>query len=268
MTKQKEDFLDEIDLRQYIRIISKRWKLIIGITILTAIIAIVINLLTPKEYEATATIMLDTITSISKEESLQTIKLLQIPDSHYKSSSLKILSEDIPSTNLIKLKTLHPDSKIALDACDYIVKTFISERKNSYNKGINLLNKRIQDLNTRGGEINKEIESLRKKILLPPNEINQDIKEKKESNKPEINSILTALIEYEKIYSALDNEMFSLITKKINSCETKLIGPIILQNDSFKANFTKRFLTYVLSGLLLSICLVFFIESCKINKSN
>lgn len=270
MAKQKEEFLDEIDLRQYLRIINKRKKLIIGITLFSAISAIIINLLTPKEFETNATIMLDTITNVSKEESLQSIKLIQTPSSY--NVSLRILTEDIPSTNLIRLKTFHTDAKTAIDACNFIAKSFISERKNSYDRGIKLLNKRIQDINSREKEIIKEIEYLRKKIKQQPNEIGQEPKgnkqETKEINKPEITPILTALINYENIYSALDNEMFSLITKLSNSTESKLIESAQLQNNSFKTNSRKKFITFALSGLLLSICLIFFLESCKINNSH
>lgn len=264
MSKHKEEFLDEIDLCQYLRIINKRKKLIIGIFLLSAISAIIINLLTPKEFEANATIVLDIITNASKEESMQSIKLIQIPTSYFKNreqtlnnTSVRILTEDIPSTNLIRLKTFHTDAKTTIDTCNFIAKSFILERNKDYDKGIKLLNKRIQDLNSRNKGISEEIEYLRKEIKQNPE--NRD--------KSETTSALTVLINYENIYSALDNEMFSLITKLSNSTESKLIASMLLQNNSFKTNSIKKFITFVLSGLLLSICLIFFLESCKINNS-
>lgn len=48
---------NEIDLRRYIEILLRHWKWIVGLTILGAIVGIVLALLTPPTYEASAVVM-------------------------------------------------------------------------------------------------------------------------------------------------------------------------------------------------------------------
>lgn len=45
---------DEIDLREYVRVLLQRWKLILGLTVVGATIAAVVSLVLPPTYESTA----------------------------------------------------------------------------------------------------------------------------------------------------------------------------------------------------------------------
>jgi len=47
---------EEIDLREYIKVIAKRWKWIVGLTVVAAVVAAGASLLVPPTYEATAAI--------------------------------------------------------------------------------------------------------------------------------------------------------------------------------------------------------------------
>lgn len=47
---------DEIDLRQYIDVLIKRWKWIVGVTVLAALVAGIVSYTTTPTYEATATV--------------------------------------------------------------------------------------------------------------------------------------------------------------------------------------------------------------------
>jgi uncharacterized protein involved in exopolysaccharide biosynthesis len=54
----QQTYDDEIDLREYIDVIKKRWKLIVCLTVLVAVIALVFSLLQKPIYEAKTTVLL------------------------------------------------------------------------------------------------------------------------------------------------------------------------------------------------------------------
>jgi len=45
---------EEIDLREYVLILLKYWKWIAGLTLIAAVVALIVSLLLPPTYEATA----------------------------------------------------------------------------------------------------------------------------------------------------------------------------------------------------------------------
>lgn len=49
---------DEIDLREYINVIRRRWKLIVGVTAVAVIAAAVVSFLLPPTYEASAVVLI------------------------------------------------------------------------------------------------------------------------------------------------------------------------------------------------------------------
>ena len=55
---QQQSFSDEIDLREYLRIIKKRWKVIAAITISLAVLSLMFSLTRKPTYEARTTILL------------------------------------------------------------------------------------------------------------------------------------------------------------------------------------------------------------------
>lgn len=281
----KEDYLDEIDLCQYIKIFFKSKKLLFGITLLSALCAIVINISKPKEFQANAVIILDTITNTTKEESAKTLELTQAHKNYSRNNKqelnntpIKIVAENIPNTNLIYLKVSHTDAKVAFNTCNSIAETFVSERKKSYAKGIEMLNKEIQDIETRKYIISEEMVFLREKIKQQLNTqipMNTTIPIKspdttrlpKESEENKINAFLSSLINYENIYTLLDNKKSSLTTKQTSSTEPKIAESISLQKNYNEKDSLKRFFTFILSGLLLGTFFIFFTETCKSNNT-
>ena len=254
----------EIDLCEYLIIIKKRKKLLLGIVLLSLIAATVIQILKPKEFEANAIIKLDTIINIPKEESMQVLKRTQIPESYFRNKTgsagsldVKIITEDIPNSNLIKLRVLYSDTNAALNICNYVATSFLDSRNKTYHEAVSFLNDRIQDLNSRNKGINLTMESLRKKIM----------SYSRSSSISGTASYIKALADYENIYNALDNEMFGLITKLSNSSESRLIGPPLLNKNLLKPDFIKGLITAGLLGLLAGILIIFFQETCKTNNS-
>ncbi|HEX7593197.1 MAG TPA: Wzz/FepE/Etk N-terminal domain-containing protein [Anaerolineae bacterium] len=47
---------DEIDLRAYLDVLLRRWKWIVGVTLVAALVAGVVSLLMPPTYESTASV--------------------------------------------------------------------------------------------------------------------------------------------------------------------------------------------------------------------
>ena len=48
---------DEIDLRVYINVLIRYWRLIVGLTVVAGVVAFVVSLLLPAAYQATAVVV-------------------------------------------------------------------------------------------------------------------------------------------------------------------------------------------------------------------
>ena len=80
-------FEDEIDLREYILVLIKYWRWIVGVSVLAAIVAFGVSSFLPRTYEASANVLiLKSETQISFEPKFQTTTDEQLGDKNYQNT--------------------------------------------------------------------------------------------------------------------------------------------------------------------------------------
>jgi uncharacterized protein involved in exopolysaccharide biosynthesis len=149
---------NEIDLRDYINVIIKRKKLILGIFILAAFLAVVVNLALPKIYEITSTIQLGNMNELLiKDEDAKAIILNQNSLlSVINSLNLKLTVDDlqqhikisdIKDTDLIKVKVTYTDIDTALKINNAVAATLIAQGQYIYKEIKAIALERLGELN-------------------------------------------------------------------------------------------------------------------------
>ncbi len=148
---------DEIDLREYINVVIKWKKLIIGIFLASVIGAAIYSYKMPKIYEINSTLALGSVNGplIGNEEAKQILlnqnSLLSIIKElglKGEPASLKklIKIEDVKDTNLLKIRITSSDLEKALKINDAIVKPFIAQGQKLYLQRLSMFNVRLNEL--------------------------------------------------------------------------------------------------------------------------
>ncbi|MFA5351606.1 MAG: Wzz/FepE/Etk N-terminal domain-containing protein [Candidatus Omnitrophota bacterium] len=149
---------DEIDLRQYLKIIIKRKKLILTIFLVSVFAAAIISLLIPKTYEITSIVQLGSIDGllIKNEEAKaimtnQNLLLSIISDLKLKASveglqkAIKI--SDISGTDLLKIKIAYSDVDAAQKIIEAITSPLFVQGQALYQERSVIINERLNELN-------------------------------------------------------------------------------------------------------------------------
>ncbi|MCX5679385.1 MAG: Wzz/FepE/Etk N-terminal domain-containing protein [Candidatus Omnitrophica bacterium] len=149
---------DEIDLREYINVIIKRKKLILGIFLAAVVVTAIISLTMPKVYEITSTIQLGSVNGlVMKSEDAKTVILNQNSlSSIINRLNLKMTPEelqkdikinDVGGTNLLKIQIIYPGIDMVLKINDAIVNPFIVQGQAMYQERLAIINERLKELN-------------------------------------------------------------------------------------------------------------------------
>ena len=148
---------DEIDLRDYIKVILKRKKLILTVFFVTVITTAVVSLCMPKVYESASMIQVGSIDELlMKKEEVREILLAQnllAPiikelnlDIDAKQLKENIKIEDTKGTNSLKIKVQYPNSDMVVKINKGIVSSFVSSGQGIYQERIGLINERLKEL--------------------------------------------------------------------------------------------------------------------------
>jgi len=148
---------DEIDLRQYIKVILKQKKLIVTVFLVSVFAAAIISMLLPKTYEINSIIQLGSIDGllINNEEAKvimtnQNLLLSIIKDFELKTNieglQKVIKISDIPGTNLLKIKVVYSDIDIAKKINNAIISPFLAQGKVLYQGRSAIINERLNEL--------------------------------------------------------------------------------------------------------------------------
>ncbi len=102
---------DEIDLREYVFILLKHWKWIVGFTLVAAVVALIVSLLLPPTYEATALVAVTKPRYVMQfDPRIETLNNIQPPYKAYPelASSDEVLQELLAQVNprLEKVETV------------------------------------------------------------------------------------------------------------------------------------------------------------------
>ncbi|OQB14686.1 MAG: LPS O-antigen length regulator [Candidatus Omnitrophica bacterium ADurb.Bin205] len=258
---------DEIDLREYIKVIIKRKKLILGIFIFAILASVIYSLLLPKIYETTSIIQLGSISEplINKEEAQQIILNHSNLQSAIKELGLDIQSESlkksikfnvIQGTNLLSIKITSSNIDAALRLHDVIIKPLIAQGQEMYLKRVSLINARLKELNGEISSLEEDISRVQSLITGMPkinNISQQDISVR-------IILLQNSLSNYESNLNALRNQRGELELSLANAREFKVFSQPFRPENPIAPKKTQIIILAGLAGLMLGVFLAFLKE--------
>lgn len=159
---------DEIDLREYIKVLIKRKKLILSIFLVSVAIAAVASLMMPKIYEVTSTLQIGILGEplIRNEEAKAIIlnqnALLSVAYQLGLKADLEKLKRiirirEITGTNLIKVIITYPGIDTAIKINDAVINPFIAQGNAIYQKRLVIINERLVELDNDSQTVQKDI---------------------------------------------------------------------------------------------------------------
>ncbi len=158
---------DEIDLKECIKVLIKRKKLVLIIFIVLVVAAALANLWIPKVYEVTSTIQLGSIDGvlIKKEEAKDIILNQKLLLTIIKELDLKngvddlkknITVCDVAMTDLLKIVIIYPDLNKAFKINETLANSLINQGRIIYQEQLSLAKKRLNELDEKIKDINKK----------------------------------------------------------------------------------------------------------------
>ncbi len=269
---------DEIDLRDYIRVIVKRKWVILWIFIICVLSTTIASLFMPKIYETDLTIRIGKIARdnnslrigkiagddnslISNLNALKVIKERKVLASaikHFKLDKIDIPALDkmikvknIKGTDFIQMKMESQYPELAAGILKYVANVFIQQQGEKYNKSIKLTKKEIQESERECADIKTQEKNLSKTL----SQLSQG-----KALSPGLFFIQDKLVNYENIYSDLQNKIYSLKKGLLDSRPSKIFNPPLVPKYPVKP---KKRLMAALSGvlgLMLGVFVAFFME--------
>ncbi len=258
---------DEIDLKECIKVIIKRKKLILGIFIFAILASAIYSLLLPKTYETTSIIKLGSISEplINKEEAKEiilnhdnlqgAIKELGL-DVGFESLKKSIKVDEIKGTNLLSIKITSSNIDAALMLHDVIIKPLIAQGQEMYLKRVSLINARLKELNGEISSLEEDISRVQSLITGMPkinNISQQDISVR-------IILLQNSLSNYESNLNALRNQRGELELSLANAREFKVFSQPFRPENPIAPKKTQIIILAGLAGLMLGVFLAFLKE--------
>lgn len=251
---QEDKYLeDEVDLREYIRVIVKRKWTIIIVVLISLGGGLLYNLLSTPIFQSQATLRIGKAEGIlvSREEASELLRSKEIISSAIEGfpidlSKLRIETENIRGTDLIQFKVLYPDSTLAMKACKVISESFLNKLKKIYDERINFLNERLKNLEKRKVSIQKKLEGLIQNIS---------------SQEPATNSLLleNILSNYENISSQLEESIYRLRERLLSFKEPQIFN-LPSKPEPLKPKKKLVIAISIILGSFLGVFVAFFQE--------
>ena len=266
MTDKPEYQNDEINLMDYIKVIIKRKKTIIGICIICIAVTTIVSFRMPKVYQINSTVRIGAIggSLLSVEEVSERAKnrnLLQSiiqeigKDITVESLKKAIEIKNIKGTSFLEVQMESAEPDIAIDILNKIGSKLVSDGNIFYEKNIALVNERIQELHTRKENVKKQGEIFNQKIS--NNKVGLDY--------PLIQNTLT---NYETIYSNLSAAEYSLKTNLLSAKNFKVIELSAKSINPIKPNKRQMVTISAILGLMLGVFAAFFMEFWQKSKED
>ncbi len=261
---------DEIDLRQYLKVIIKRKKIILTVLLASVFTATIISLLTPKTYEIASTVQLGSIDDLLiKSEEAKAIMtnqnlLLSIIDDLKLKMSVKDLQKaikirDIPGTSLLKIEIAYSDIDIAQKINDAIVSPLLIQGQALYQEYSAIINERLNELSMEIKNVEEDVNRTQSLIHKIPN-INS-------MSQPDISLriilLQNTLPSYESNLTSLRNQRNGLKLLLTKTKSFKVFDNTIRPEKSVRTEMLQNILVAGMVSLIFSIFAVFFIEYWK-----
>ncbi len=257
----------EIDLRNYVNVLVKRKKFILGVLLVAVSSSAIISLSMPKVYEIISTVQIGSINGIvmGKNEAkgiilnqsslLSAIKELNLKaDVESLKKSIKI--DDVKDSDLLMVKLTYPDINMILEINKAILNPLITEGQRIYEKRISLVQERLKELDVEIANVEKDIVEAQNLISASPN----SGKTSQSDTALQVLVLQNTIPDYEGNLTAIKNQRnrlkFSLAEAKecmIFDAPIKPERPIGPKKRQFVINFG-------IIGLTLGVFLALFME--------
>ncbi len=267
MESQQHIQEDEIDIREYIKVIIKRKKLILSIFLVSVVTAAIVSLTMPKVYEITSTVQLGSINGllINKEEAKaimlnQNSLLSIINDLNLKNTSESLQKDikisDIGGTNLLKIRITYSGIDTAIRINDAIVNPLIAQGQDMYKERVSIINGRLKELY--GAIKNAEEDITRTQNLIIGIPSSKEISQAEVSLRMVI--LQNTLPKYENNLTDLRNQRNDLQVLLSSSKNFKVFEAPIKPNNPVESTNRQNVLITGMLSLMLGVFLVFFLE--------
>jgi len=167
----------EVDLRDYLRMIKKRWKIIVGIFLAATITSGVVSFLLPRTYEVSAMVRIgrardrllegpSTVIEIFKTKAIleKVAEELDIPPQGKESQGLASKIKMKEKSGLLEIRGRAETPEEALKLVNGVTTVLLNRHEQIFERAKVILEEYLASGKQRLAEIEKEIEILRKKI--------------------------------------------------------------------------------------------------------
>lgn len=250
---RQEHMDDEVNLMDYIRVIIKRKKIIIGVVIICVVVTIVTNL---QKLTVSSTVRIgsiegslystdEVIEKMKNRNSLQSIVSETGVNLTAESLSKSIKIENISGTNfiIVQLESIKPD--LAVKILNKMGNKFILDGNKLYENQIALMKQQVQALHMQTEVIGRQMKSL-------------DEKMSKGKSRFGYASVHNTLATYGSVYSELSKAEYSL-KKSLLTAENFEIVELPSESTNITSIKNKqKIIPSAILGLMLGIFIAFF----------
>lgn len=273
MQQQNQSLEREVDLRDYIGVIIKRKKFVLGMFIAVVVATAVISLRIPRIYEITSTIQLGNVNEplIKNEEAkaimLNQNSLLTIINDLKLNIPLETLQgdikiSDIRDTNLLKVKITYSDVDTALKINDAIVNPLVAQGQNMYHDRAAIISGRLKELQSAIKNAEEDISRTQGLIMNIPS--SDGITQAEISLRMII--LQNTLPKYENNLTDLRNQRNELQVLLSNSKDFKVFEAPIRPKRPIWPKTKQNIIIAGIIGLLLGVFLAFALEYFQNSK--
>lgn len=267
MTDNQNMYEDEIDLREYIDVICKNKKVVIGVFLMIVLSAFVFSFLAPKVYEVSATVQLGQAGGllISKPEATQMmlsrsnlsgvsqeLGLRESPESMR--SSIKI--EDVKDTDLLRIKITSSQPGKALKVAGVLASFLAAQGQQKYQQAFSLLTDQLSEVDLDIKDLSESLTKVKdlSATLASPNELSRD------------DAILRMLLLQNVLSSTKENLLeFKKQQNELKQALSRAKEFVVVDQPSVSAdpispNKKKIVILSIFLGVIASIISAFFVE--------
>lgn len=264
----------EISLRDYIDLINKRKKIVLGVFFISIIIAAVISLLTPKVYMAKAVIQNGNLDGpiIKKAEAEEIIKSHIFLSSAIKNAGIGVDNmsglrkaievESIANTDFLRIIVKYKGTDAPVRICQGIVDSYLTYARPMYQERLKLLDSELKDLADELKGVKDDIQNLQK--IMSSFLLSQGSNEA--MSEPSLIFLRETLSNHRKMLSYLNSKRNELNLLRLSGGEFKIIDAPFRERKPVKPKTAQNIIMSAVMGLMLGLFLAFFFEFWEKSK--
>lgn len=260
---------DEIDLRELWKTIVKRKKMIVLVTGLVTCGAIIYALVKTPIYEVKAVVDIGSYSNVLLEPSVTLVKKVEVKyiDNRDKEKKTELTKVSLlkGSTDLVELVVSAPSNEEAIQEVSTIVNEIKQRHEERLEDYLSLIHQKIDNLQGQKDELEGEKKELNDFIIHKTHSIDKILKDNPAVAAVytiELNSKASELSDLKQKIYTINNQLNDLfLTLSPNNIQhTDMLGKVTQNKYPIKPRKTLIVAVAMVTGLILSIFLAFFLE--------